>query len=904
MESPPFVTDWSFSRMWKLLAAAGVLSASVSAEAEQSLALVVEASGAQLIRAGNRLPVSARAGDLIFEGDRLNGGTVRLVACRPVPFTGSTSAIQSDLLSPCALPAIDRDLGGMRLEEPLVDEEVQPENAFLRKPFAAAVVEAELAAASDPERAYRLYRTIRRDHPDAREIASQRLFVLEAEVAKKKRAPAATVLEGKTLALLVGISDFENAQVRPLRYAHEDALAFERFLRSPRGGAVPAENIVTLINRQATTAAIKAAFDSLVERSHPGDTVILLLATHGAVVDSPRSKSRGAYIVSYDSDPEDLGSTAVPMARVQMLLREELQSAGRVIALVDACRSGTIGTIPNKSKIKIAAALDALTQTEGQLFLFAASRPGEVSFEGRQYGGGHGAFSFFVLSALNGAADFDSDGKVTLNEMSSYVQQKVAEATLDKQHPREGGTLDANVRLADMTRPGIELGGYRPDAKDAKDDVTRSISTPASRPDILGLREAVDLDRALAEGRLLPDQPENAFTALRQLKQSRTMTRAQILERERALRVALENRNQQVLVRYLRGDERPQSVAEYLDAARTISAAIQINGETPDLLSRLLLCEGRIAMFEKRFAEAQRSLELALRLDASSAPIYNALGTAYFEQGDFERALLAFDDAIVRAPYWIYPRNSRALAYAELGAYDSAQAAFDEALRIAPASASLHHNRAWLMQRVGQTDEAKRGFRQAAKLNPSLAPPWNALGVLEAGSGHAKAAIAAYTQAIALSPDFAEARENLARLLAGRGEPEKAIQLREENLSRQPDFLESALALAETYRQEGRGGDARKVARAALGYHPDSLPLLLLNARLAADAGDAAEAERLLNQTPVAMRDSLEFLECQGDLFARQGRAEDARAAWAGALRIAENVDEENRLKRRLRARP
>ena len=40
-------------------------------------------------------------------------------------------------------------------------------------------------------------------------------------------------------------------------------------------------------------------------------TPAILIAGHGTV------DSRGAYIVTYDSDPQDLSSTALPMAEIQ-----------------------------------------------------------------------------------------------------------------------------------------------------------------------------------------------------------------------------------------------------------------------------------------------------------------------------------------------------------------------------------------------------------------------------------------------------------------------------------------------------------------------------------------------------------------------------------------------------------
>ena len=60
--------------------------------------------------------------------------------------------------------------------------------------------------------------------------------------------------------------------------------------------------------------------------------------------------TRGAYILTYDSDPQDLSSTALPMSEIQQLVEEELSKVGRVVLLADVCRAAAIGnTKPSRS---------------------------------------------------------------------------------------------------------------------------------------------------------------------------------------------------------------------------------------------------------------------------------------------------------------------------------------------------------------------------------------------------------------------------------------------------------------------------------------------------------------------------------------------------------------------------
>src|SRR4029077_7876154 len=198
------------------------------------------------------------------------------------------------------------------------------------------------------------------------------------------------------------------------------------------------------------TASLRNAFQTFLKgRATKKDTVLILIAGHGTV-ESPGSK--GAYILTHDSDPQDLAGTAMPMAEVQTLITEELSKVGRVAVFVDVCRAGNIGSIKNTT---VNTVVEKLGGAKEESMGLVPSRPKELSYEGSQFGGGHGAFSYFLLKALSGAADKNNDGKVDVNELINYVQTEVAKATNDKQHPREFGSMDNAVALSDVTKPGI-----------------------------------------------------------------------------------------------------------------------------------------------------------------------------------------------------------------------------------------------------------------------------------------------------------------------------------------------------------------------------------------------------------------------------------------------------------------
>src|SRR5580658_8589245 len=261
---------------------------------------------------------------------------------------------------------------------------------------------------------------------------------------------AETAPDAKTFVLVVGISQYKKLpQDSWLQYPDADAKALSRHFASPRGGAVPADQMLVLTNEQATTAAIRSAFLTFL-KTRPGknDTVYILIAGHGTVDNS------GAYILTYDSDPENLASTALPMAELHAVVEEALSKVGHVILLADVCRAATI---EGQKTAALGGVVEQIGEAPGELLGLMAARPKELSFEGPDFGGGHGAFTWSVLKGLEGAADSNHDGFVTAGELIDFVYTDVPGLTRNKQHARDFGNIEGSTKLSDLSKPGIPL---------------------------------------------------------------------------------------------------------------------------------------------------------------------------------------------------------------------------------------------------------------------------------------------------------------------------------------------------------------------------------------------------------------------------------------------------------------
>ena len=900
------------NRSIRLCALLAFCTASLSGQTapESPVGLVTEPQAAKLFRANTSLGLTARVGDILFVGDALRstGLPVSFVYC-PGQFTATLSAGGWAVFEPgrvrlktgrlsgkqprnsCFLPATLRvslasqQHYGVSLTRPL---QVAPPGmeTFAKRlqalpPDVRSALVGELApidralAANESDPVARIgraallekynlridasieYRKVLQAWPQAVWILS-RLFELEDQPPPQKSEPPT---KGRTLALLVGISKYKSQRITPLLYAARDALLFEEFLRSPRGGSVAEADLQLLTDERATVPAIQLAItDFLKVRAGKKDTVVLFIAAHGTV----ESKTGKAYIITHETEPEALAGTALAMANLQQLFRKELAGVGRVLVYLDACHAGELGAVGITS---INDAVTPLTQAGGEIFSFMATGKDEKSEEGPQYGGGHGSFSFFVVDGLNGAADTDpEDGKVDFNEFIDYVRRMVRQSTERRQNPDHSGNLGkaimsetGNVGLALARFPaGVEVAMSAPPRIRGLD--TNAAAGPQGKA----------FEDALAAGRLLPEEPNSAFAALPALRAA--FSPAEYLDQENRLRVALENKGREVLLQYLRGQQAPQHRGDFTSGAAYFTAAQRLSPESLLLESQKAFCLGRAALFApKDYNAAFDLLERAARLDPTSAYSYNALGIAYLERASYREAEVAFRDAVRLSPYWIYPRHNLALTYSELGAYTAAEREYREAIRLGPRYSYLHYSLGALLQKLGRARDAESEYRAAIGIDPAQAEPYVGLGALKAGMGKNLEAEQNYSAAIRLNPKLAAAGHDLALLYRKEKKTSLAIQTWQENLERNPDFTPSRMSLADVYRQENRFDDAIAQYRSVLSLSPS------------------------YGAANMALHESL------GDRYRRDGQLDQVRQEYQQALSVAASDGDRRRIQRKMK---
>lgn len=215
-------------------------------------------------------------------------------------------------------------------------------------------------------------------------------------------------------ALIIGIEKY--ADLPAATYAEADAESAKQFVLAL---GVPQRNVAMLTGARATRAGLAKQLEGwLANNVNESSTVYFYYSGHGA----PDPKSGDAYLVPIDGDPQYLDQTAYPLKRVYEKLNA--LKAKRVIVMLDSCFSGAggrsvlaKGARPLVSKVDIGST-DVNT---GKISVLAAAGGDQIS--GTSDENGHGLFTYYLLSGLNGAAD--PAGEVTLKSLYGYLKPKV-----------------------------------------------------------------------------------------------------------------------------------------------------------------------------------------------------------------------------------------------------------------------------------------------------------------------------------------------------------------------------------------------------------------------------------------------------------------------------------------------
>lgn len=192
---------------------------------------------------------------------------------------------------------------------------------------------------------------------------------------------------------------------------------------------------------------LMSEIQQFLSRPAPADRVLLFFSGHGF-----RDPQDGAlYLAPLDCDPANPAATGVSVA----WLRDQLSRCNACFKLlvIDACHAGTEKGSDDASSVA-AKDLAEEFQHASSVVTLASSASDEKSQLWLDKD--HSLFTYWLIQALKGHADADLSGSIEIDELYSYVRDKVAftaeQSFPHKQSPRRiiGSGVDGNPTVLQL----------------------------------------------------------------------------------------------------------------------------------------------------------------------------------------------------------------------------------------------------------------------------------------------------------------------------------------------------------------------------------------------------------------------------------------------------------------------
>jgi len=237
----------------------------------------------------------------------------------------------------------------------------------------------------------------------------------------------------------IGVGDYgEAARHLRLKYADKDVKDVASALLSTQSGLYAEVKPQVLTNENATRGQLLAALDAVSEHMAAGtggDLAVFHFSGHGALL-GPEGQEQ-YYLLPHEVDArtqQRIRNTAIAIGELRGRLAE-LGRHGRVLALLDACRSGA-ATLANGALPVDGGALRSALAGLPNVTVLTSSSSATPSFEDEDWQ--NGAFTEVLLRALGKEADDDQNGLISMTELTEYLNEQLPRLTAGEQTQQPG----------------------------------------------------------------------------------------------------------------------------------------------------------------------------------------------------------------------------------------------------------------------------------------------------------------------------------------------------------------------------------------------------------------------------------------------------------------------------------
>lgn len=655
---------------------------------------------------------------------------------------------------------------------------------------------------------------------------------------------------GIVRAVVVGISDYQNPKITDLLYADRDAVEFVKYLKSPAGGSIDSANIQLLTNSEATAGKFVAALYWLMEESKKGDEAIIYFSGHGDVENV--TMNQPGFLLCWDSPARVyMGGGTFGLAYLQEIISTlSISTQAKVLMIADACHAGKLaGSNVNGSQ----ATASNLSKQYASEVKILSCQPDEFSLEGKNWGNGRGVFSYYLLAGIQGFADRNKDGNITLQEIEAYLDDKVpASVAPHVQIPLTFGNKSTLISKVDEAN-----------FKNLPDpDAQSGISTNNSKGIELAKAYFKDstiyekyeaFQEALTTKHFLYPEEGSAYFLFNEIKNEPELANFVGLMK-RNLASSLQDDAQQAINDYLQANPIEMKRRWSFDSTYNkfpiyLQKAAELLGEKhfyyKPLLARYHYFNGlnlRLkgekehdnTLIEKAIAEQKKCLEI----ESKASFALNEIGYCYQLLKNYQLALSYYFKCIEISPQWVLPFTNVTACYANLNEFKKAEQYGLAAISIDSSFLAAYQNLEVSYMRQDSLNKAKPILLQMIEIDSEYTDTYLDLGLVyfhETAYNNAKLALHKYVQA---NPKNVRGLLNLAYTYLKLNDSNQAGKYFFQAYNLEPDSLNTFQGLIEYYFYSNQMDKASELLNSYLLKYPTDGYAYYLLAGINAEAKD------------------------------------------------------------------
>ncbi|HET9906629.1 MAG TPA: caspase family protein, partial [Anaerolineales bacterium] len=370
-------------------------------------------------------------------------------------------------------------------------------------------------------------------------------------------------------ALIIGNTEYIDSGLAQLTAPGKDAEDFARVLKDKEISAF--DDVKVIVNEPS--ALVIESIDEFFDQKKPDDLLVLYFSGHGI-----RDEIGSLYLAFKNTIRTRLRATAIKADYIRESMDQSRSK--RQVLILDCCNSGAF---PPGTKAELGGAMGITRAFQGYgRFVLTASDATQFAWEGDQVIGtqtDNSLFTHFLVKGLEGEADNDGDGQITVDEIYDYAFQKISQITPNqtptKSASKQAGeiVLRENMRFEDIKPVALpddlisEIEDLRPSVRES---AVRWLETIVKGKNIGMARSAIDaLEKVASDENTTRRVSEMAMRVIESVRAAEKKAEEERKAREEAeRRAALEAEEKRLTFEKAEAERKAKEEAEKLARAK------------------------------------------------------------------------------------------------------------------------------------------------------------------------------------------------------------------------------------------------------------------------------------------------------------------------------------------------